>query len=623
MNQAYDQSQSNVVGKFRLIAELGRGGMSEVYLAVVAGPAGFNKLTVVKLIKAELAEDPEFISMFLEEARLSARLNHPNVVQTNEVGQHGSRYYIAMEYLEGQPYSRIVNRMGRDRGLPLGMNLRILSDVLAGLQYAHELRDFNGSALEVVHRDVTPHNIFVTYDGGVKVVDFGIAKAMNSSHETRTGMLKGKVGYMAPEQARGERVDRRADVFSVGVMLWEAAVGRRMWKGYSEVQVLHQLMAGEIPRPRAMRADISENLEAIIMKSLALDRRERFASALEFQGALDELLDAGTERTTLREVGRRVASAFDDERQKIKQIIEGQLAQQSQMQTGMYAHAQLPVFDPQRFTGEYANMRTEDGQRGSFTPNSGQLPSFGGYSGSSPGTPHSLTGPHPLPDRSGAYPMPRASAPTNDPSSYSHPSTGSIAHSSVSTANQPMPPSSSSTKLTLVALGIAVVASALIAVLYMSFGQKPPAAAQTSTGDAAKTAAATAAPTSTSTSAAKAADTGTATAVAAPAMIDVKIDVRPKDATVFLDDKKLAGKETQIPKDGAKHQLRIEASGYGSRTRDFDATSDLTWDLDLSPSAGGHPAQQTQTQPQGHDDPGKMTVSPTARPIDTGYPGGG
>jgi serine/threonine protein kinase len=347
------QQPSNVIGKFRLIAELGRGGMSEVYLAIVAGPAGFNKLVVIKLIKAELAEDPDFISMFLEEARLSARLSHPNVVQTNEVGEVGGRYYIAMEYLEGQPYSRILHRLGRDRGLPLGMSLRILSDVLAGLQYAHELADFDGSPLGVVHRDVTPHNVFVTYDGQVKVVDFGIAKAMNSSHETRTGMLKGKVGYMAPEQAKGERVDRRADLFSVGVMLWEAAVGRRLWKGLNEVQILHQLLSGEIPSPRSMRPDISVPLEQLIMKSLDPDREKRHASAVELQTALDELMDAGSERSTLRETGRLLSSTFEEERRKLKAIVEQQVARSANLATGMYQQMAIPnVAQAQAYTGE-------------------------------------------------------------------------------------------------------------------------------------------------------------------------------------------------------------------------------------------------------------------------------
>ena len=348
---------SNVLGKFKLIAELGRGGMSEVYLAVIAGPAGFNKLVVVKLIKGELAEDPDFISMFLEEARLSARLSHPNVVQTNEVGEFGGRYYIAMEYLEGQAYSRILHRLGRDRGLPLGMSLRTLSDVLQGLHYAHELPDFDGSALGVVHRDVTPHNVFITYDGQVKVVDFGIAKAMNSSHETRTGMLKGKVGYMAPEQARGERVDRRADIFSVGVMLWEAAVGKRLWKGLNEVQILHQLLSGDIPSPRSMRPDISSQLEAIIMKAVASDREKRHATAMELQGELEDLMDSGNERSTLRDIGRLLSQTFEDERRKLKGIIEQQVQKTSMVATGLYQQMPIPSVDqPPAFTGEVPRL---------------------------------------------------------------------------------------------------------------------------------------------------------------------------------------------------------------------------------------------------------------------------
>jgi serine/threonine protein kinase len=386
---------SNVLGKFKLIAELGRGGMSEVYLAVIAGPAGFNKLVVVKLIKGELAEDPDFISMFLEEARLSARLSHPNVVQTNEVGEFGGRYYIAMEYLEGQAYSRILHRLGRDRGLPLGMSLRILTEVLQGLHYAHELADFDGAPLGVVHRDVTPHNVFVTYDGQVKVVDFGIAKAMNSSHETRTGMLKGKVGYMAPEQAKGERVDRRADIFSVGVMLWEAAVGKRLWKGLNEVQILHQLLAGDIPSPRAMRPDISQPLEQIIMKAVAVDRDRRHSSALELMGELEELMDSGSERATLREVGRLLTSTFEDERRKLKGIIEQQVAKSSMLATGLYQQVALPAVEQPALTGEVPrlSMGPVSGSMGSASMGSASMGSasmgghgFPGQSYSHPGS---------------------------------------------------------------------------------------------------------------------------------------------------------------------------------------------------------------------------------------------
>ena len=313
-------------GKYRLIAELGHGGMAEVFLAIASGPAGFNKLVVLKQIRDQLADDPEFLAMFLDEARLAARLNHPNVVQTNEVGEDGRRYFIAMEYLEGQPLNRIVQRLAKDGRLTLPMHVRILIDALAGLHYAHELTDFDGTPLQVVHRDATPHNIFVTYAGQVKVVDFGIAKALGSSAETRAGVLKGKVSYMAPEQALGEKVDRRADVFAVGIMLWEALAGRRPFKGQNDVVILQKLVAGDIPSPGTVRDDIPELLEAICMKSLAHDREERYATAEDMQRALEAALEHLGERPQLRAVGDLVAKTFADERVRIRGVIEAQMA---------------------------------------------------------------------------------------------------------------------------------------------------------------------------------------------------------------------------------------------------------------------------------------------------------
>lgn len=337
--------EANILGKYRLIAELGHGGMAEVYLAVVQGPAGFNKLVVIKQIRPQLATDPEFLSMFLDEARLAARLSHPNVVQTNEVGQEGDRYFIAMEYLEGQPLNRVLHRIGRDGGLTLSMHLRIIIDMLTGLHHAHELTDFDGTPLNVVHRDVTPHNVFVTYDGQVKVVDFGIAKAMNSSAETRLGVVKGKVAYMAPEQARGERVDRRADIFSAGVMLWEAATGRRLWKGIPDLTVLHRLINGDIPSPRDIDPEVPEGLEKIVMKSLALRREDRYSTAVEQATALEELLDSMNDKTTLREVGRLVAKHFEENRQKIKSIVETQLKVVKSLPTTEFQAISLPQLD--------------------------------------------------------------------------------------------------------------------------------------------------------------------------------------------------------------------------------------------------------------------------------------
>jgi serine/threonine protein kinase len=213
-------------GRYYPIAQLGRGGMSEVYLAIARGPAGFNKLVVIKRLLSGLVADAHFLDMFLDEARLAARLNHPNIVQTNEVGVADEKYFIAMEYLDGQPLLKIVQR-SLPRALPVHVALGIAANVCAGLHYAHTLADFSGTPLGIVHRDVSPHNIFVTYAGQVKIVDFGIAKATSRTTETQAGILKGKIAYMSPEHIGGVPLDGRSDVFSAGVVLYETLPRRR------------------------------------------------------------------------------------------------------------------------------------------------------------------------------------------------------------------------------------------------------------------------------------------------------------------------------------------------------------------------------------------------------------
>ncbi|WP_437577887.1 serine/threonine-protein kinase [Sorangium sp. So ce887] len=310
--------------KYRPIAEIGRGGMADVCLAVARGPAGFNKLVVLKRARVELCEDAEILAMFLDEARLAARLNHPNVVQTYEVGEDGERLFIAMEYLDGQPLSQLRTRVGlTDLSLPV--QVRILTDALAGLHYAHELRDFDGTPIQVVHRDASPQNIFVTYDGVIKVVDFGIAKAADSLSETRAGMLKGKVAYMSPEQSRGERVDRRSDVFAVGVILWEAIAGRRMWKGYNDLAILGRLGLGELPDLRVAAPHVDPELERICGRALAPALGERHATAAELHADLERWLREHHPGMSAREVGVFVASRFADDRARIQQLVEEQL----------------------------------------------------------------------------------------------------------------------------------------------------------------------------------------------------------------------------------------------------------------------------------------------------------
>ena len=338
-----NSSDPSAFGKYRLIAELGHGGMADVFLAVNQGPAGFSKLVVLKRLRAQIADDPEFVAMLVDEARLAARLNHPNVVQTNEVGNVGTSYYIAMEFLDGQPFHRIQHRSRGTDLMPTRMHVAVLSDVLSGLQHAHELADFDGTPLNVVHRDVTPHNIFVTYDGQVKVVDFGIAKAAGrGTAETRAGVIKGKVAYMSPEQAMCATLDARADLFAVGVMLWEAATGRRMWKGAEDLQILHRLISGEVPiSPRAIVPEVPEELDRICQRALAIRREDRYPSAAAMQLELEAYVQSNGGRPTPRDIGKAVSELFKDRREELKVIVEAKLAELKSMPASEFVVAAM------------------------------------------------------------------------------------------------------------------------------------------------------------------------------------------------------------------------------------------------------------------------------------------
>jgi serine/threonine-protein kinase len=316
----------DLAGKYRLIAELGQGGMATVYLAVALGTSGFRKLAVVKLIRPQYAADPDLIEMFLDEARLCARLNHPNIVQTYDVGIDDGQHLMAMEYLDGVSFNAAISRLGRDgTTLNFPIRARVLMEVLEGLQYAHELRDYDGKPLQIVHRDVTPHNIFVTYDGQVKLLDFGIAKAATSSVQTATGVIKGKLTYMAPEQAFGDPVDARADLYAVGVMLWEALTGRRRFPaGLSDAAMFTRVASGELPEtPNAESLGFPAEIDAIILRSLAPKREDRFQTAGELRAALDGVI-AKIPAVSLRDFGQTLARAFSEERTRIRQVIEEQ-----------------------------------------------------------------------------------------------------------------------------------------------------------------------------------------------------------------------------------------------------------------------------------------------------------
>jgi hypothetical protein len=332
------------VEAYRILAELGEGGMAKVYLAAAGDPAHGQRLLVLKAMHEDLALDPDLVAMFLDEARLGARLRHPNVVETLEVAELLGRPMIVMEYLEGEPLSRVLHaREGRD--IPRGMKLQIVAAALEGLEYIHELADHEGAPAGLVHRDVSPHNIFVTFEGRVKVLDFGIAKGLGSNGPARSDGLKGKIRYMAPEQMEGGVVDRRADVFSVGVILWEIATGQRLWHARSEVNVMRAVLTEGVPPPRSASPSVSREMNDLCVKALARSPADRYQTAAELRDALNSVLAREESTVALTEVGRLVGEAFGQKRAQTKEVIGAQLARADTPQLGRERFA-LPAHLP-------------------------------------------------------------------------------------------------------------------------------------------------------------------------------------------------------------------------------------------------------------------------------------
>ncbi len=278
-------------GKYTLIDRIAVGGMAEIFLARQAGLEGFEKTIVIKRIRPHLSKQTSFVKMFLNEAKLAAQLNHQNIVQIYDLGKIGESYFIAMEYIFGRDMRRIIPKADA-MGIPFPMvyALKIASSVSEGLYYAHQKVDLYGNPLNIVHRDVTPENIFVSFDGTVKVLDFGIAKAANQIEQTKAGEIKGKLSYMSPEQCMGKPLDCRSDIFSLGVVLYEWLTGFKLFTGESEVAILKSITEGKIYAPSYFKADIPEAVESILMRALEKDRDRRYQSAWEMQYDIDQFL---------------------------------------------------------------------------------------------------------------------------------------------------------------------------------------------------------------------------------------------------------------------------------------------------------------------------------------------
>jgi serine/threonine protein kinase len=272
------------IGRYTLLERIASGGMAEIFRASSEGSDGIEHVVAIKRILPENARNNEFMTMFLNEARIAATLRHPNVIQAYDFGSENGSYYLAMEYLHGLDTRRVVQSLAlAGKKLPLEIAIASAIGICAGLQYVHDKRDKNGHSLGLVHRDVSPQNIFLTTSGGVKLVDFGVAKAVHRVSDTLSGTIKGKVTYMSPEQVRAERLDRRSDLFSLSIVLWELTVGRRLFEGVSEAMVMNAIDKLDAPAPSQMTPRYSPDLERIVMKGLARDRDRRYRTADEMR----------------------------------------------------------------------------------------------------------------------------------------------------------------------------------------------------------------------------------------------------------------------------------------------------------------------------------------------------
>ena len=275
-------------GRYNLVRKIASGGMGQVLLAK-KGEEGFEKLVVIKRILPHLVEDEEFFTMFKDEAKITMRLDHPNIARINEFGVEAGVHFIEMEYVAGEDLRRIEKRAAQvSTGIPIGVVLRIMADAAAGLDFAHKARDAKGEPLHLVHRDVSPQNVLVGFDGSVKLIDFGVAKAAGRAQHTATGILKGKFPYMSPEQAQGDDLDARSDVFALGIILWEQLTGRRLFKAENDLATQRLVIGCQVPLPSSVEKSSPVGLDAVVMKALARRPEDRYPDAASFRMALED-----------------------------------------------------------------------------------------------------------------------------------------------------------------------------------------------------------------------------------------------------------------------------------------------------------------------------------------------
>lgn len=300
------------LGKYELVEKISEGGMGVLYRARTVGPGGFARDVALKVIRGKVNGDQEFVRMFIEEAKIASLLSHANLVHLYDFGSEGDQHYLCMELVNGRDLSKVLERCRTGRAtLGVPFTVRIVSQVAEGLDYAHRLVH-DGAKMQLVHRDVSPQNILVSFDGAVKLTDFGIARVQREQQLTRSGVIKGKLAYMAPEQMAAGVLDRRSDVFALGIVLWEALASRRLFGGVAEPQIVQRVMEWEIRPPSSLNADVPEELDRIALKALARNPRERWQSAREFAQALSEVAVARRMQVDGFALGREMRRLFPE-----------------------------------------------------------------------------------------------------------------------------------------------------------------------------------------------------------------------------------------------------------------------------------------------------------------------
>ncbi|CAN5900828.1 hypothetical protein BH11MYX3_BH11MYX3_30500 [soil metagenome] len=310
--------------RYTILGRLAGGGMADIYLARSSSIAGVEKHVVLKRVLAEHGRDPQFAKMFRDEARLASQLQHPNIAQVLDVGILAGSYFFTMEYVHGKDVRAVLQQLSREkRSLPINLALTVAIGALAALHHAHEHTTAAGVPRRIVHRDVTPSNVMVSYEGAVKLLDFGVAKAAHRPEETKVGTIKGKIGYLSPEQCRTGPLDHRSDLFSLGIVLHEMLTGRRLFRNSSDFESMNAIINAPTPPPSGVRSGVSPALDAIVLKAMSKDPGERYATAAQMLEAIEELAETERHALSATALGRFLREVVGDHKEPWKELGSG------------------------------------------------------------------------------------------------------------------------------------------------------------------------------------------------------------------------------------------------------------------------------------------------------------